>query len=39
MWGESDRKRKLHDRSSTALAGKQRGESFSRVFEKTRRGF
>jgi hypothetical protein len=39
MLGESDRKRKLHDTSITALAGKKSGESFSRAFEKTRRGF
>ncbi len=38
MLGESDRERKLHDTSITALAGKKSGESFSRAFEKTRRG-
>jgi hypothetical protein len=39
MLGESDRERKLHDTSFTALAGKKSGESFSRALEKTRRGF
>jgi hypothetical protein len=36
---EFERERKLHTTSSTALAEKQSGEIFSRVFEKTRRGF
>ena len=39
MLGESDRERKLHDTSATALGGKQSGESFSRAFGKTRRCF
>ena len=39
MLGESDKESKLHSTSTTALAGKQGGESFSRVFEKTRRDF
>jgi len=39
MLGESDRERNLHTTSSSALAGKYSGESFSIVFEKTRRGF
>jgi hypothetical protein len=39
MLGESDRKRKLHSTPSAALAGKESGESFSRAFEKKRRGF
>ncbi len=42
MLGESDRERTLYDsepQSSTALVGKYSGEGFSRVFEKTRRGF
>jgi hypothetical protein len=41
LWqlGERDRERKLHDTSSTALARNQSGESFSRAFERTRRGF
>jgi len=39
LLGESDRERKLYDTSSSALAGKQSGESFSKAFEKTRQGF
>jgi hypothetical protein len=39
MLGERDRERKLHSTSSRELAGKQSGNSFLRVFEKTRRGF
>jgi len=41
MLGESDREMKLHDTSSTALAGKtekKSGEIFSRPFGRTRRG-
>jgi hypothetical protein len=34
--GERDRESKLHTTSSTALAGEQSGECFSRAFEKTR---
>jgi hypothetical protein len=37
--GQSDRERKLHTTSTTALAGKKSREIFSRPFEKTRRGF
>ena len=33
MLGKSDRERKLHDTSTTELAGKQSGGSFSRVLK------